>query len=121
LKALGKQIFIDLYHCNTALINDVEYIKKTMEAAAQKAHATIINSTFHHFSPHGVSGVVVIQESHLAIHTWPEHGFSAIDIFTCGETIDAQAAYEYLKSALEATHSTASEMQRGLYPRSAGE
>ena len=85
-----------------------------MEAAAQKAHATIINSTFHHFSPHGVSGVVVIQESHLAIHTWPEFGFAAIDIFTCGDTINALAAYEHLKTTLQAKHSSATEMQRGL-------
>ena len=85
-----------------------------MEAAARKAHATIINSTFHHFSPHGVSGVVVIQESHLAIHTWPEFGFAAIDIFTCGDTINALAAYEHLKTTLQARHSSATEMQRGL-------
>ena len=87
-----------------------------MEEAAEKAHATIINATFHHFSPHGVSGVVMIQESHLAIHTWPEYGFAAIDIFTCGDTIDAVAAYEHLKTALQATRSTIAEMQRGVSP-----
>ena len=114
LNPLGQQIFIDLYGCNTAQLNDVAYIKKCMEEAAEKAHATIINATFHHFSPHGVSGVVVIQESHLAIHTWPEHGFAAIDMFTCGDTIDAVAAYEHLKATLQATRSTIAEMQRGL-------
>ncbi len=114
MNALGKHIFVELYQCNPSLLNDVVHIEKCMETAAEKAQATIINSTFHHFSPHGVSGVVVIQESHLAIHTWPEFGFAAVDIFTCGDTINPLAAYEHIKTDLQSAHSSVTEMQRGL-------
>lgn len=80
--------------------------------AAQIAGATVINSTFHHFSPWGVSGVVVIQESHLAIHTWPEYRYAAVDLFTCGDSVDPWVSFEHLKKAFEANYS-ALEMNRG--------
>ena len=70
-KALGNHILIEFMNCDPEILNDVAKIEKNMVDAASKAGATVINSTFHHFSPYGVSGVVVIQESHLAIHTWP--------------------------------------------------
>lgn len=84
-----------------------------MEAAAQACGATVIQSLIHHFNPIGVSGVVVIAESHLAIHTWPEHGFAAVDIFTCGEQIDPSIAVAHLKSALGARHSSSRTLLRG--------
>ncbi|HAA21329.1 MAG TPA: adenosylmethionine decarboxylase, partial [Cytophagales bacterium] len=80
---------------------------------ARLAGATIINSTFHHFAPAGISGVVVIQESHLALHTWPEYGYVALDVFTCGNTVDPWKACYHLKSALKAKESTSQEMKRG--------
>jgi spermidine synthase len=83
-----------------------------MVDAALKAGATVINSTFHHFSPYGVSGVVVIQESHLAIHTWPEYGYAAVDLFTCGE-MDAWISFDYLKECFGAKNYSALEMKRG--------
>ncbi len=73
-----------------------------MKRAAIECGATIVNSVFHTFNPHGVSGVVVIAESHLAIHTWPEYGYAAVDVFTCGDTVDpwiaTRALQEYLRS-----------------------
>ncbi len=72
-----------------------------MVSAAEEAGATVINSTFHHFSPIGVSGVVVIEESHLAIHSWPEFGYAAIDVFTCGDSVDPWISYKYLEEALK--------------------
>ena len=84
-----------------------------MEAAAQNAGASIINATFHHFSPYGVSGVIVIQESHLAIHTWPEYGYASVDLFTCGGTVDPWVAYQTLKKEFSAGHGVAKELQRG--------
>ena len=80
-----------------------------MVRAARAANATVINTSFHRFSPYGVSGVVVIHESHLSIHTWPEYGFAAVDLFTCGDTIDPWPAYEALKSDLKAAHGTTRE------------
>ena len=93
-------------------MNDVAAIERDMVGAAQKAGATVINSTFHHFSPYGVSGVVVIQESHLAIHTWPEYGYAAVDLFTCGE-MDAWISFDFLKECFGAKSYSAIEMKRG--------
>ena len=80
---------------------------------AEEAGATIINSTFHHFSPYGVSGVVVVQESHLAIHTWPEYGYASVYLFTCGNTVNPWFSYQMLKEAFKAGHDSAVELSRG--------
>ncbi len=113
MSALGRHILVEYYNCKADLLNDVVHIEKSMEQAATEAGATLINSTFHHFSPYGVSGVVVIQESHLAIHTWPEYGFAAVDLFTCGDTVDPWVSYQFLEKAFEASHGSAMEMRRG--------
>ena len=84
-----------------------------MLEAATRSGATIINSVFHHFSPFGVSGVIVIQESHLAIHTWPEYRYAAVDLFTCGDSVNPWVSYESLKTAFEAEHGSAIELNRG--------
>ena len=110
--ALGNHILVEFMNCDPHIMNDVAAIEKDMVAAAQKAGATVINSTFHHFSPYGVSGVVVIQESHLAIHTWPEYGYAAVDLFTCGE-MDAWISFDWLKEAFGAKSYSALEMKRG--------
>ena len=104
---------MEFYNCKPEIINSVVHIEESMEAAARTAGATVINTTFHHFSPYGVSGVVVIQESHLAIHTWPEYGYASVDLFTCGDTVDPWVSYDYLKNAFEASHGSAVEMRRG--------
>lgn len=104
---------MEYYDCTPEILNDVVKIEKSMEQAAEEAGATIINSTFHHFSPYGVSGVVVIQESHLAIHTWPEFGYASVDLFTCGDTVNPWVSYQMLKEAFEAGHGSAVELSRG--------
>jgi spermidine synthase len=113
MTALGRHILVEFYDCSPEILNDVVHIEKSMEEAAETAGATLINSTFHHFSPYGVSGVVVIQESHLAIHTWPEFGFASVDLFTCGDSVDPWVSYNYLKEAFKAGHGSAMEMRRG--------
>lgn len=110
--ALGNHILVEFMGCDPHIMNDVSSIERDMVGAAQKAGATVINSTFHHFSPYGVSGVVVIQESHLAIHTWPEYGYAAVDLFTCGE-MDAWISFDYLKECFGAKQYSALEMKRG--------
>ena len=112
MNALGRHILVEFTGCNADVLNDVSAIEKSMIEAAKIAGATVISSNFHHFSPWGVSGVVVIQESHLAIHTWPEYRYASVDLFTCGETVDPWVSFEYLKKALEATYS-ALELNRG--------
>lgn len=113
MNALGRHVIVELYDCKPSLLDDVTYVQNAMQNAAQEAGATIINLTFHHFSPYGVSGVVVIQESHLAIHTWPEWGFASIDLFTCGESTDPWKCYTVLKDAFSASHGSTIEMRRG--------
>ena len=111
--ALGRHVLVELYDCNASLLNDVDHVERSMVAAAEEANATVINSTFHHFSPIGVSGVVVIQESHLAIHSWPEFGYAAIDIFTCGDSVDPWISYKFLEKAFEAGNGSTMELLRG--------
>ncbi len=110
---LGKHLLIDLYGCPADLLNDVAALETVMVEAAHRAGATVLNTTFHRFSPCGVSGVVVIQESHLTIHTWPEQGFAAIDLFTCGEQTRPRRALTYLKRTLQSEHCKVQRLVRG--------
>ena len=114
MQALGHQVVAEYYNCNAEILNDVALIKRAMRGAADACGATIVQEVFHLFNPHGVSGVVVIAESHLTIHTWPEYGYAAVDLFTCGEDIDPESAFEYLRNALEAASFSAMEMKRGI-------
>ncbi|MEW6380348.1 MAG: adenosylmethionine decarboxylase [bacterium] len=111
--ALGRQILAEYYDCDHSILNSCNLIQKYMESAAEACNATIVKSVFHLFNPHGISGVVVIAESHLAIHTWPEYGYAAVDIFTCGDTVDPWKAFEFLKTKLKASYATTMEMKRG--------
>jgi S-adenosylmethionine decarboxylase proenzyme len=113
LKTLGKALAVEFYDCNREILNDVHLVEQLLKEAALAAKATIVESVFHTFNPHGISGVVVIAESHLAIHTWPEYGYAAIDIFTCGPTIDPWIACYYLKEKFQAGHYEAREIRRG--------
>lgn len=115
LEALGRQILVEFYDCESALINDVEYIEQTMLDGTKAAQATIVSHNFHKFSPYGVSGVVVIAESHVTIHTWPEYNYAAVDIFTCGDSIDPWIIQEFLKEAFNSDNISSMEMKRGLF------
>ncbi len=113
MKSLGRHILVEFHGCSAEVLNDVPRIEQSMLAAAEQSGATIISSVFHHFSPFGVSGVIVIQESHLAIHTWPEYRYAAVDLFTCGDSVNPWVSYESLKTAFEAAHGSAIELNRG--------
>ena len=112
-RALGQHLLVDLYECPASLLNDAERIEAALVEAARAAGATILDAVFHRFSPHGVTGVLVIKESHMAIHTWPEYGFAAVDLFTCGDIIDPRQAGDLLKKLLRATRASSVEMHRG--------
>ena len=111
-RRLGRQVLIDLYDCPREILDDEKLIAASMIAAAREAGAAVVGSTFHRFSPCGVSGVVAIRESHLAIHTWPEFGYAAIDLFTCGDGVDPWIAHDALKRALGAGRGEAIELPR---------
>ena len=113
MSALGTHILVEFLGCQPEIMNDVMVIEEGMNTAATNAGATVINSSFHHFSPYGVSGVVVIQESHLAIHTWPEYQYAAVDLFTCGDGVDPWISFDHLKKVFGAKNYSALEMKRG--------
>ena len=116
MEALGRQILVEFYDCDTMVMNDEDLIREILLEGVRRSKATIVSDTFHTFNPHGVSGVVVIAESHVAIHTWPEHGYAAVDIFTCGDTIDPWIIQQYLETAFSAGNVSSMEMKRGLFP-----
>lgn len=95
--ALGTQWIVELYGCERNTLERVPWVERAILDAARKAGAHIVSHSFHQFLPYGVSGVVVIEESHLTIHTWPEHGYAAVDFFYCGGDVDARAAIELMR------------------------
>ena len=95
-------------------MDDLGFLRDAMLKAAIDSGATVLGESFHHFSPQGVSGVVVIAESHLSIHTWPEYGYAAVDIFTCGTSVEPEKAAEVLIEKLGAKNHSLMEIQRGL-------
>jgi len=116
VQALGRHLLCEYHRCDRELLNQPEAIRSELVRAVTLAGATPLHEVVHAFSPHGVTGVVVIAESHFAIHTWPEHGFAAVDLFTCGDTVDPYKAFEHLREALRAETHSVVEIRRGLFP-----
>jgi S-adenosylmethionine decarboxylase len=114
MKSLGNHLIIELYNCKTDIINDLHKVEDILMKSVNLSGAEIIAPVFHRFNPHGVSGVIVIAESHFSIHTWPEYGYCAVDIFTCGDTIDSQKALTFMKKAFEAKSISVVETKRGI-------
>jgi S-adenosylmethionine decarboxylase len=114
LNALGTHLLLELRDCNEKILKNVESVKEIMLAAAKEAKATIIGNNFHEFNPFGVSGVIIIAESHLTIHTWPEYGYAAVDIFTCGDLLQPEKAVKYLVKKFECKNPSVVEMKRGI-------
>jgi S-adenosylmethionine decarboxylase proenzyme len=120
LNALGKHLLLELQGCNEEVLDDISFLKDVMMSAASECGATVVGESFHQFSPQGVSGVVVIAESHLFIHTWPEYGYAAADIFTCGNSVQPEVAAQILLRKLDSKNHSMVEMRRGILdsPRS---
>lgn len=114
MNALGRHLLLELKDCNREVLNDLDFIQDVLPAAAREAGAEVLGKSFHQFSPQGVSGVVVIAESHLSIHTWPEFGYAAVDIFTCGNSVQPERAAQILIRELGAKSHCILEIQRGI-------
>lgn len=97
MKALGLHLLAELCECDSSVLDSVEDIETILVNAATESGATVLNHIFHKFSPWGVSGVVVIAESHVAIHTWPEHNYAAVDVFTCGKKVSPYDIVYYIE------------------------
>lgn len=114
MKTLGIHLLIEFSLCNRQKIDNLEFLQSVMTQGAEIAGATVLRTAFQDFSPQGVSGVVVIAESHLTIHTWPEYGYAAVDIFTCGTKVDPWKAAGFLKDELEAGEMHIRGFRRGM-------
>ncbi len=114
MNALAKHLLLELKDCNREVLNDLGFLRSILPAAASEAGATVLGESFHQFEPQGVSGVVIIAESHLFIHTWPEYGYAAVDIFTCGNTVQPEKAAKILIRELGAKNHSILEIKRGI-------
>jgi S-adenosylmethionine decarboxylase proenzyme len=114
LNALGRHLLLELKTCNEEVLDDVDFLKDCLNEAAIQSGATVVGESFYHFSPSGVSGVVNIAESHIAIHTWPEYQYAAVDVFTCGCSVDPEKAARLITERLGAQSHSLIELRRGL-------
>lgn len=114
MKVLGRHLIAELAGCEPDILNDREKLEIYMKEAVRASGATIVSSVFHRYNPQGISGVIVIAESHFSIHTWPEYGYAAVDFFTCGEEVDPYKAFEKMKQAIGARTSELKEIKRGI-------
>jgi S-adenosylmethionine decarboxylase len=114
MNSIGHHYIVEASGCNPAVIGKVESVEQILVRAAEVAGVQVWSISFHRFSPNGVSGVVVISESHLALHTWPEFGYVALDIFTCGDDAKPETAVEYALKEFGANTAHITEVTRGL-------
>ncbi len=113
--ALARHLTVDFYDCDPQTLADAGRMEEVLLEAARISGATVLDRCFHNFNPQGVSGVIIISESHFSVHTWPEHDYAAVDIFTCSNSIDIEVAIETLKSSLRSSQVVVSaDMHRGV-------
>ena len=111
---MGRHVLAEFYDCDPNILNNKDRIENNMVDAAIECGATVVQKCFHMFSPFGVSGVVIIAESHLSVHTWPELGYAAVDLFTCGNKCDPKVAYEFLKKKFNSKNASFTQLNRGI-------
>lgn len=112
-QALGTHVLVDLWGVGPELLDDGSALEACLVAAAQRGGARVVEARIHRFEPQGVSGVVILAESHLALHTWPELGFAAVDVFTCGLPAVAEAIAREVVAALAPEHHELRRLERG--------
>src|SRR5579872_3015210 len=120
MRALSQHTLLEFYDCDPALLKRSREVKKALCDSVRHGGGTIVKALFHDFRPYGVSGVVVITESHVTIHTWPEHAYAAVDIFSCSKSLDHRAIRDMLKRRLSSKRVTGQTFQRGRLHVAAG-
>lgn len=113
---LGRQVLAELSFCDRAALDDARLLEELLAKAAAEAGSTLLSVHVHRFQPYGLSGVAILAESHLAIHTWPELGYAAVDAFTCGEHVEPRHAVQVMEAGLQAQCMTTMELSRGVHP-----
>lgn len=114
MPSLGSHVLIELFGCDKTSLEAEQSVGKAMRDAAEESEATVVTESFHEFKPWGVSGAVIIQESHYTIHTWPEHGYAAVDLFYCGGTIYVDKAVDVLRERFKPSKIKFLVVRRGI-------
>ncbi len=112
--AVGIHIIADMYGVDPEMLARVEKMKEIFEGVIKYAKLSKISSDYYQFRPTGASGVILIAESHLSFHTWPEYGLVTLDIYTCGDPEQAEKAYQYIKEKLNPERVDIVKMDRGV-------
>ena len=115
MKYLANHQIVEFNDCKEVKINNSEFVRKIFLEAAKLGNVTIVNECFHEFSPYGITGVLVIAESHMSIHTWPEHKYAAVDIFSCGNEVDYNQIIYYLQNKLKCKKISSISINRGSH------
>ncbi|HEX9921163.1 MAG TPA: adenosylmethionine decarboxylase [Anaerolineae bacterium] len=113
-RKLGKHAIIDLSGCNSEIIRDCKLIHNTLVEAAKMARLTVIGIMDHRFMPEGYTAVLMLEESHLSIHTWPEHNYASIDLYSCNLQTDFQVVIDFLANEFQATVTEVAFLERGF-------
>jgi S-adenosylmethionine decarboxylase len=113
MEAFGRHYILEMWDCNREIVNDAEKIMQILSEAVNDAGATIIKQFYHEFDPPGITGVAILAESHISIHTWPKEGYVAVDLFTCGTQTDPKLAEKRLLEGFEPNDFTSVELKRG--------
>ena len=113
---LGTQWIVELYGCDEARLSRVPAVERILLEGAKRAGVKIVSYGFHQFQPYGVSGMIIIEESHISIHTWPEYRYAAVDLFFCSKDADPEALIAHLKEAFQAQEIKTHTIERGLLP-----
>ena len=113
-EALGRHILVEYYDCAKEILRDITLLEQELLTAAKITGATVLNSIAHKFTPQGVSVAVIIAESHLTIHTWADHQYASVDLYTCGNLCDPWKAFEHMSTVLNTKNFSAMEMKRGI-------
>lgn len=112
-KPLGRHVIAEFYGCNSQKINDLNFVKDSLKKAVDLSHSTLVDVLCHEFSPQGITGIALIMESHLSIHTWPENGYVAVDFFSCNLALNFHETIVYLGSQFCATTTETKLINRG--------
>lgn len=110
---VGTHCILEVTGCPAEILNDMPLIRDALTEASKQGMSTLLDLTSHKFEPQGVTALALLAESHISIHTWPESGYAALDVFTCGEHARPRQACEYLVQRLQAASYSLRQLPRG--------
>ncbi len=114
MEAIGYHYIVEASGCDPEILKDSDRIKEIMFNAAKLGKMDVKTVYFYKFSPTGVSGILVVSESHLSIHTWPENRYAAIDVFICGKESEPEKALDFILNSLNSSYAHVTEVERGV-------